>query len=283
MNDPTTRFLTLLTGCALKHTVVDRDTLRAVCESPMPFNPLDASCGPGTSEDRHAVRKGFRSLLESKETLDWNRIRTQSAKLEEFLETQHESRDQEHSNTRGVTLFESNYVFDFTGWTMAWSRRNLESVVGFFRSDGLWIDLTLEIWAQGKRELRERLARFFHSFEGEMRVASAKHTVEDHEVELEWSRSGPRIPGRDFQNLGSGTVGGKSNLWVRDRLISMCVDTTNSKDLEQIALGSWGSGKQETGGTIVQRETMVTVNDVKLNKPYRFKKDLAKAPGERNQ
>jgi hypothetical protein len=274
MNDPTTSFLAMLAFYSTERTLMDRYALRAVCESPAPINPLEASRGPGTTEDEFAAHQGFDYLLRSEAVLDWKRIQREAARLEKFLKRQDDESRQAQSDTRWITLLEKNPYFDFLRWADAWSRRDLESVVGFFSEDAVWIDRTLGVWAPGKRELRECLARFLHSFEGKMKVESAKLAPEEGEIDLLWVRTGSRIPGQDFENLGSGEVRGQSNVWLEDGLISMCLEGTNVKDLERIAMASWGRGRAGGSGTVTETETMVTVDDVRLLKTFRFKKDF---------
>jgi hypothetical protein len=280
MNDPTRGFVALLTFSVLEKRLVDQRGLRTVCESSEPVNPLDRSHGLGSSADKFALNEGFKSLLASPTQLNWRCIQAEAVRLEKVLEKQNENRDQAHFDTRGVALIENNSVFDFKKWERAWSRRDLESVVRFFSEDGFWIERGVGVWAHGKRELRERLARFFHSFEGEVTVKSAKLDTQENEVELLWVRTGPRIPGRNFENLGSGEVRGQSNLWLEDGLISVCADGTEVEELDAVALVSWGAGLRKSRGTNLEAGTMATTREVKLNKPYRFKNSSTSPAGK---
>jgi hypothetical protein len=255
------------------------DKLADLAEPANPLKVLDSShCSP---EDRLAFGGEFDRLLQSSEALDWNRIRVEAGELRDFLADQGQNRGRAKQETRWIPLPQNGSVFDVVRWERAWSRRDLEAVVGFFSEEGFYSNPTLNCSAYTKAELRRLFAQHFHTFGGTMAVTSSKWVPGSAEVRLDWKRSGVRLPGPDLRHkLWSGTVNGTSCLWLASGSIVLCLDQSNAEDLEKIGLRALGFPEPRCSGTIVHTDTMVTINDVVLLKTFRFKKGPPSDGGE---
>lgn len=97
--------------------------------------------------------------------------------------------------TRWIPLPEENGIFNYILWASAWSRRDLESVLSHFADDAVFEDRTFSRSAAGKAELRRLISHLFHSWDLDIRILAARFDPAQQEVELEWTRSGRRMPG----------------------------------------------------------------------------------------
>jgi hypothetical protein len=273
--DRTAAFLRLLVFAAIERPLIDRTALQKLSESHSPFDPMDASLSQCSPEDRLAFGRAFQKVLHSKEELDWDRIRIEAQRLEKFLDRKEQDRLDACLETRRLPLAENDPFFNAARWSSAWSRRDLESLVGFFCEDSFYFDATLDCPAQSKTGLRKFFSQFFHIFDGKMTITSAKFVPGESEVSLEWVRTGSRIPGRGLQGIGSGTVTGTSHLWLVRGKISTCLDRSSEEDLEQIALYALGFRRATGSGTVIETDVTVTANDVRLLKTIQLKKPFA--------
>jgi hypothetical protein len=171
-------------------------------------------------------------------------------------------------------------ALDFSRWAASWSRRNTESVLGFFTDDALYLDETRNFTAYGKVALRKLLCSIFHASNAEMVIESAEFSPSSDQIELKWVQTGSRIYGQDLNvTLGSGTVHGESDLWLQGGKIVKCIDRPNPQDLNQIGLKDLNFDPKGPPGTIIETESEVVLGHIKLLKLIRFKTRPA-SPGE---
>src|SRR5579862_2061333 len=182
--DPTDSYVRLLTACAAAHGLIAESELRAIDESPGSCNPLDSSARSDNPELRFAMNQAFDRLLTS--GLDWIRVRIAARTIAEQLEEQRQDRFAASLQTRWLPLENGSPFFDVVRWEAAWSRRDLEAVLGFFADDAFYLDATRNLHAQGKRDIRRLLSRLFHASDGVTVVSSVKFVPAESEIELEW-------------------------------------------------------------------------------------------------
>jgi hypothetical protein len=270
--DHTATFLGLLEGCAIEHRLLFGNDLRTLAEAHGPINPLDIPAESDRAELRSAMKQAFDKLLRSSPAIDWDRIRTELKRIEERLDRQEKDSIDAKLQTRWLPLKENNPLFDFSRWAAYWSRRDLECVLGFFTEDALYVDATRNYHAQGKIGLRRLLSRIFHASNGTTVVNSAKFAPAETEVELEWVQIGSRIPGPDIHtSLGSGSVRGKSSLWVAAGRVFKCIDCPSEEDLKQIALDSLNFSRRAGAGHISETETEVFIDRIVLLKRLKLR------------
>ena len=263
--DPAAAFLRLVEYAAA-HAVLSRGDVETLANAPDALNPMSLASA-SNPELSFALNQAFESLLRPGLALDWNRITIGAGHIAGHLMRQEQDRDAASLATRWLPLAAGNRFFDFSRWAASWSRRDLESFLGFFEDDALYVDTVRGYKAQGKRELRSLFARLFHASDALVDVGAARFIPAAAECELDWVCTSGRTPGSDIAvNLGGGTLRGKSSLWVDFGRILACVDVPNPADLGQIALASLSFRQKALAGTITQSDTAVTVGNIVLLK-----------------
>jgi len=230
-----------------------------------------ADCPKGSAHLFHAMTEAFKTVL-SDADLDWQKVKEHLELIQDDLRKKAKDREDAHLETRWMAIVSPDKIFDYVEWALAWSRRDLEEVLGFFSEDAVYLDETFGWAAKSKSSIRDLFSSLFHAFDWEMEVASALRDADGSEVELHWARTGARFPGSEtVLNLRGGTVRGKSSLFVQNGKIWKCVDSSNQQDIDRIALSKIGFDAPKTAGNISTTETDVSVDRIRLLKVLRFK------------
>jgi hypothetical protein len=231
----TESFLRLLSAGVLERSIIDGTDLETLQESPTPCNPMDHSAIEHSPELRFAFKRAFDQLLNSPRSLDWDAIRASAASLTEQVKTLKENRERARQDTRWLLLDRRNRFFDIERWESAWSRRNLELVLGFFTPDALYRDAALGYVANGKPDLRRLLIRLLHSSVWTFNLNSWRYCLDADcsKIQVTWERPYPSVDRtNDFsQALPQRRAKGTTELTVQLGKVLHCQDAWSPADL----------------------------------------------------